>query len=96
MNLNTINMSPRTVVRWEGGKKTEHPNTTPEHFGKERAEAIAKQAQEYAKSSPWVESIHRFMTLGEEAYVHAVWDAIPSGQSCWFDAFNLIWKGVVK
>jgi hypothetical protein len=86
--MQTINFSPRKIVRWDNGR-TVHLNITPKPFGKERAEEI------YASRSPWQGCVTKQMTLEEEAYVMAVWDTIPSGSSCFMSAFFEILNGRV-
>jgi hypothetical protein len=93
--LNPISTHPRTVVRWERAKRIDHENITPEPFGPERAKEIVEKTQAYAVGVHWIDCIHKFMTLGEDAYVSAVWDAIPDGRYCWYDAFSLIRRGEV-
>ncbi len=92
--MNTIQLTPRTVTRWDNGAKTQAHNVTPTPFDGRRADEIWAKAKAVARG-PVSDSMHKFMTDGEEAYVHAVWDAIPSGDSCYMDAFNMIRRNEV-
>lgn len=69
----------RTVTRWTNGEKTQ-TQAEPTPFGPERAQEIHDASRSWFGPGP-----HQFMTDGEIAYVHEVWDTLP-GHTCFMDA----------
>jgi hypothetical protein len=83
----TIDLSPRTVVHWQGGKRTDHEGIVPTPFDQKRAQEIwAQRGLCY--------SLDGVITEGESAYVSALWDTMP-GYTCWMSAFFEILNGRV-
>jgi hypothetical protein len=85
----SLDLSPRTIVRWDTGRPEIFEDVSPTPFDSVRAEEIidATRATGYC-ASPW-----NSMTNGEIAYICALWDTIPDGRSCWMTAFNAIRRG---
>lgn len=85
-----INTTPRTVVRWRSGQRFQIDNVTPTPFDAKHAQEIWGRTQ--AAVGPRADELPRFMTDGEIAYVHAIWDTMPP--SCrYIDAFWRIMNG---
>ncbi len=91
-----IDMTPRTVVDFENCQRIEHKNAVPTPFGSARARECWAAARKLALYGDAASQLPNVMTLGERAYVLAVWDTIPSGSSCWMTAFWRIEKGLYQ
>lgn len=55
---------------------------------RERAEEIVRQAQDITHTGSYSDNITKVMTSQEIHDVNIHWSALPSGETCWMDAFN--------
>ena len=82
-----LDLSPRTVVRFDSGKRNDIEGVIPMPFDAARAEEI------HAAAPGYNDDVFQQMTDGEIAYVHALWDTIPDGRASFNTTLNAIRKG---
>jgi hypothetical protein len=72
-----INLTEQIVARYENNRNYKR-KTAPTPFGWERAEEIIRKTAAF-------ESVDKFMSDGEAAFVKCVWNTMP-GHTCFYDA----------
>ena len=85
-------MAARTLNRFFHGIKRSEA-ATPERFTVERANEIFRLCREKATQGPYSDQYKNVMTNGEYAFVLAVWDSNPNGNSSFDSTFHYIRNG---